>query len=176
MRLCNIILVMLALAFTCGCKSHRETMRHEEVRYQRTVQDSTVSKVDSMARRDSVSLSWVAGEVSLELDSVDYRITWDSVGHPTQIAGKRVVSRRSSSAGQKTAATVQEETHEEAHYQRAIQDSTAVQSVQDKRVETKAGWHPRWLEIAGGLVLVLLAGCGVLYLRGLTERWSKRGR
>lgn len=176
MRLFNIILVVLALASVCGCKSHRETVRHDEVRYQRTIQDSTVSKVDSMARRDSVSLSWVAGEVSLELDSVDYRITWDSVGHPTQIAGKRLVSRRSSSTGQKAASTAVEETHEEACRQHAVQDSTAVESVQDKRALTKAGWQPGWLEIAGGLVLLLLAGCGVLYLRGLTERWSKRGR
>ena len=172
----NIILVVLALVAVCGCKSHRETVRHDEVRYQRTIQDSTVAKVDSMARRDSVSLSWVAGEESLELDSVDYRITWDSVGRPTQIAGKRLVSRRSSSAGQKAAATAVEETHEEARYQRAIQDSTVTPSVQDKRVETKAGWHPSWLGIAGGLMLVLLAGCGVLYLRGLTERWKNRGR
>ena len=172
----NIILVVLALASVCGCKSHRETVRHETARYQRTVQDSTVSKVDSMARRDSVSLSWVASGLSMELDSVDYRITWDSVGHPTQIAGKRLVSRRSSSTGQKAASTAVEETHEEACRQHAVQDSTAVESVQDKRVETKAGWHPGWLEVAGGLVLLLLACCGVLYLRGLTERWSKRGR
>lgn len=172
----NIILVVLALVAVCGCKSHRETVRHDEVRYQRTVQDSAATKVDSLARRDSVSLSWVASGLSLEVDSVDYRITWDSVGRPERVSGKRLVSRRSSSAGQKAASTAVEETHEEARYQRAIQDSTVTQSVQDKRVETKAGWHPGWLEITGGMVLVLLAGCGVLYLRGLTERWKNRGR
>lgn len=171
--MCKIILVVIALASVCGCKSHRETVRHETVRYQRTVHDSTVSKVDSMARHDSVSLSWVAGEVSLELDSVDYRITWDSVGRPTQIAGKRLVSRRSSRTGQKAAATIQEETREELRRQRAIVDSTSALRVEDKRVETKAGWRPGWLEIVGVLVLVLIGVRGVLYLRKLTERWSK---
>ena len=176
MRLFNIILVVLALVAVCGCKSHRETVRHDEVRYQRTIQDSTVAKVDSMARRDSVSLSWVASGLSLEVDSVDYRITWDSVGRPTQIAGKRLVSRRSSKLETQDFASLQTSSHEEARYQRAIQDSTVTQSVQDKRVETKAGWHPGWLEITGGMVLLLLACCGVLYLRGLTGRWKNRGR
>lgn len=176
MRYCKIIAALLALVTVAGCRSHGETVKHETARRQRTILDSTATHASSLARHDSVSLSWVAGEVSLALDSVDYRITWDSVGRPARVAGKRVVSRRSSGAGQEVAATVVEETNEEARRQRAIQDSTAVETALDKRVETKAGWHPGWLEIAGGLVLVLLAGCGVLYLRGLTERWSNRGR
>lgn len=165
---------MLALLAVAGCRSHRETLSHEEARCQRAVLDSTATRVDSLARRDSVSLSWLAGEVLLELDSVDYRITWDSVGRPERVAGKRVVSRRSSSAGQKSAATIQEETHEEARYQRAILDSIAALSVQDKRVETEAGCRPGWLELACcGMLLVLAVG-GVIHLRELTERWSKR--
>lgn len=172
--MCNIILVVLAVVALQGCKSHRETVRHEEVRGQRTIQDSAVAKVDTMARRDSVSLSWVASGLSLEVDSVDYRITWDSVGRPSRIAGKRVMSQRSSSAGQKAAAAVVEETREEARYQRAVQDSTVLNRVEDKHVETQAGWRPRWLELACMAVLLVLAVGGVLHLRDITERWSKR--
>ena len=172
--MCNIILVALALAAQWGCKSHRETVRHEEVRLQRAIQDSAATRVDTMARRDSVSLSWVAGEVSLEVDSVDYRITWDSVGRPSRIAGKRVMSQRSSSAGQKAAAAVVEETREEARRQRAVQDSTVLNRVEDKHVETQAGWRPKWLELACLAVLLALAVGGVLHLRDITERWSKR--
>lgn len=174
MRLFNIILVVVALVVLSGCRSHRETMGHEEARYQRAIQDSTATHVDSLVRRDSVSLWWVASGLSLEVDSVDYRITWDSVGRPSRVAGKRVVSRHSSSAGQKAAATVVEETHEEARWQRAVQDSTAVERVQDKHVETQAGWRPGWLELACCGVLLVLAIGGVLHLRKLTDRWSKR--
>ena len=174
MRLYNIILVVLALVAVAGCRSHRETVLHEEARRQRAVLESTATRVDTMSRRDSVSLSWAAGELLLELDSVDYRITWDSVGHPSMVAGKRVVSRRSSSAGQKAAATIQEETHDEARRQRAIQESTAAQSIQDKHVETVAGWRPGWLELVCCGVLVLLAAVGAVHLRELTEGWSKR--
>ena len=170
----NIILIVVILVALPGCRSHRNVTSHETARYQRAVLDSTATRVDSLARRDSVWLSWLAGELSLELDSVDYRITWDSVGRPSRVAGKRVVSRRSSSAGQKAAASVVEETHEESRYQRAILDSTAALSVQDKHVETNAGWHPDWLELACCGVLLVLSIGGVLHLRKLTERWSKR--
>lgn len=172
--MCNIILIVVILVALLSCKSHRETVKHEEVRYQRAILDSTATRVDSVERRDSVWLSWMAGEVSLEVDSVDWHFTWDSVGRPSRVAGKRVVSRRSSSAGQKAAATIQEETHEEARQQRAILDSTAALSVQDKHVETNAGWHPDWLELACCGVLLVLAIGGVLHLRKLTERWSQR--
>lgn len=174
MRLFNIILVVVALVVLSGCRSHRETMGHEEARYQRAIQDSTATHVDSLVRRDSVSLWWVASGLSLEVDSVDWHFTWDSAGRPASVSGKRLVSHRSSSAGQKAAATIQEETHEESLRQRAIQDSTSVERIQDKHVETVAGWHPGWLELACcGVVLVLAVG-GVLHLREMTERWSKR--
>lgn len=172
--MCNIIPVVLALAALPGCRSHRNVTSHETARYQRTVLDSTATRVDSVERRDSVWLSWMAGELSLEVDSVDWHFTWDSVGRPSRVAGKRVVSRRSSSAGQKAAATIQEETHEEARRQRAILDSTAALSVQDKHVETEAGCRPGWLELVCCGVLLVLAIGGVLHLRKLTERWSKR--
>lgn len=174
MRYCKIIAALLVLVALSGCRSHRNVTSHEEARWQRTIQDSAVAKVDTMARRDSVSLSWVASGLSLEVDSVDYRITWDSVGRPSRIAGKRVMSQRSSSAGQKAAAAVVEETREEARYQRAVQDSTVLNRVEDKHVETQAGWRPRWLELACMAVLLVLAVGGVLHLRDITERWSKR--
>ena len=174
MRLFNIILVVVALVVLSGCRSHRETMGHEEARYQRAIQDSTATHVDSLVRRDSMSLWWVASGLSLEVDSVDWHFTWDSAGRPSSVSGKRLVSHRSSSAGQKAAATIQEETHEEARWQRAIRDSTSVERIQDKHVETVAGWHPGWLELLScGVVLVLAVG-GVLHLRELTERWSRR--
>jgi len=171
-----MILVMLALVALAGCRSHRETVRHEGVHYQRAIQDSTVTRVDTTSRRDSVSLRWMAGEVSLEVDSIDWHFAWDSAGRVAGVSGRRLVSRHSSVAGQKAAAAAVEETREESRRQRAIVDSTSALRVEDKRVETKAGWRPGWLEIAGGLVVLLLAGCGVLYLRGLTERWKNRGR
>lgn len=170
----NIILVVIAVIALSGCRSHRETVRHETARYQRAILDSTATGVDSLARRDSVSLWWLVGEVSLEMDSVDYRITWDSVGHPARIAGKRLVSRHSSSAGQKAAAAAVEETHEEVLRQRTLRDSTAAVRVQDKRVETEAGCRPGWLELTCCGVLLALAVGGVVYLKGLAERWSKR--
>ena len=174
MRYCKIISVMLVLALLLGCRSHRNVASHEAARLQRAIQDSTATHVDSLVRRDSVSLWWVASGLSLEVDSVDWNFTWDSAGRPASVSGKRLVSHRSSSAGQKAAATIQEETHEESRRQRAIQDSTAALSVQDKHVETVAGWHPGWLELACcGVVLVLAVG-GVIHLRELTDRWSKR--
>ena len=174
MRLCKIILVVLAVVALQGCKSHRNVTSHEEARWQRAIQDSAATRVDTMARRDSVWLSWAAGELSLEVDSVDWHFTWDSVGRPSSVRGKRVLSRRSSSAGQKAAAAVVEETREEARFQRAVQDSTVLNRVEDKHVETQAGWRPRWLELACLAVLLVLAVGGVLYLRDITERWSKR--
>lgn len=175
MRLFNIILVVLVLVALLGCRSHRETVRHEEVRYQRAIQDSTVTRVDTTSRRDSVSLSWVAGEVMLEVDSVDYRITWDSVGRPSRVSGKRLVSRRSNVAGQKAAATIQEETHEESRQHHAIQDSTAMEAVEDKCVETQAGWHPAWVEVMLTGVVAALAVVGALRLRKMIGRWWRRG-
>lgn len=167
----NIILVMLALVPSWGCRSERHVTSHEEARWQRAVLDSTATGVDSLARRDSVSLWWAARGLSLEVDSVDYRITWDSVGHPARIAGKRLVSRRSSSAGQKAAAAAVEETHEEVLRQRTLRDSTAVQSMEDKHAETRAGWLPGWLE------LLLTGVAGALVMAGglhLVERWKSR--
>lgn len=174
--MCKIILVMLALVALAGCRSERHVTSHEEARFQRAVLDSTATRVDSLARRDSVWLSWMAGEVSLEVDSIDWHFAWDSAGRVAGVSGRRLVSRHSSVAGQKAAAAAVEETREESRRQRAIVDSTSALRVEDKRVETKAGWRPGWLEIAGGLVVLLLAGCGVLYLRGLTERWKDKGR
>lgn len=171
----NIILVVLALVALAGCRGHRETVRHEEARFQRAVLDSTVTRVDTTSRRDSVSLSWVANGLSLEVDSVDYRITWDSVGRPARVSGKRLVSRRSSVAGQKAAATIQEETHEEARRQRTIQDSTAMEVVEDKRIETQAGWHPAWVEVMLTGVVAALAVVGALRLRKMIGRWWRRG-
>ena len=174
MRYCKILAVVVAMVAMCGCRSHRNVTSHEEARYQRAIQDSTATHVDSLVRRDSVSLWWAARGLSLEVDSVDWHFTWDSAGRPSSVSGKRLVSHRSSSAGLKTAATINEEKHEEARWQRAIQDSTSVERVQEKHVETVAGWHPGWLELAWcGVVLVLAVG-GVLHLRELTERWSKR--
>lgn len=174
MRFCKIIAVVLVLVALPGCRSHRDTVSHEAVRSQGTILDSTATRARSTARRDSVSLSWLASGLSLELDSVDWHFTWDSVGRPARVAGKRVVSRRSSSAGQKAAATVVEETHEEARRHRAMRDSTAAERVQDKHVETDAGWRPGWLEMVCTGVLLLLAVAGVLHLRQMTDRWSKR--
>lgn len=170
----NIILVVLALVALAGCRSHRETVRHEEVRYQRAIQDSTVTRVDTTSRRDSVSLSWVAGEVMLEVDSVDYRITWDNVGRPARVSGKRLVSHRSSKLETQDFASAQTSSREEVRQQRAMQDSTAALRVEDKHVETQAGWHPGWLELVCCGVLLVLAVGGVIHLRELTERWSKR--
>ncbi len=172
--MCNIILVVLVLVAVAGCRSHRETVRHETARYQRAVLDSTATRVDSTSRRDSVSLWWVSSGLSLDVDSIDWHFTWDSAGRVSGVSGKRLVSRHSSSAGQKAAATIQEETHEESRQQRAILDSTAALSVQDKHVETEAGCRPGWLELACCGVLLVLAIGGVLHLRKLTERWSKR--
>lgn len=165
---------MLVLVALCGCRSHRNVTSHEVARFQRAVLDSTATRVDSMERRDSVSLWWAARGLSLEVDSVDWHFTWDSAGRVASVSGKRLVSRRSSAAGEKAAATILEETHEEARWQRAIQDSAAALCVQDKHVETQAGWHPSWLElVCCGVVLVLAIG-GAIHLRELTERWSKR--
>lgn len=165
---------MLVLVALPGCRSHRSMVSHEVVRLQRTVQDSAVAKVDSTARRDSVSLWWAARGLSLELDSVDWHFTWDSAGRPASVSGKRLVSRRSSSAGRKAAATVVEETHEEARRQRAVVDSLGHEVVEDKHVETHAGWRPGWLEVVCIGVLLLLAVAGVLHLRQMADRWSKR--
>lgn len=174
MRYCKIILVVVVLVALSGCRSHRNVTSHEEVRLQRAILDSTATGVDSMARRDSVSLSWVASGLSLEVDSVDWHFTWDSVGRVASVSGKRLVSRQSSNAGQKAAATIQEETHEESRLQRVLQDSTAALRVEDKHVETVAGWHPGWLEVACMALVLVLAVGGVIHLRELTERWSKR--
>ena len=174
MRYCKIIAVTLVLALLSGCRIHRNVTSHEEARYQRAIQDSTAIHVDSLVRRDSVSLWWVASGLSLEVDSVDWHFTWDSAGRPASVSGKRLVSHRSSSAGQKAAATILEETHEEAHRQRAIRDSTAVERVQEKHVETVAGWHPSWLELCCAALLLCLAVAGVLHLRQMADRWSKR--
>lgn len=169
-----MIAALLVLVALSGCRSHRNVTSHEEARWQRTILDSATTLVDTMARRDSVSLSWVASGLSLELDSVDWHFTWDSAGRVASVSGKRLVSQRSSRAGQKATATILEESHEEARWQRAVQDSTAVERVQDKHVETQAGWHPNWLELVCMAVLLALAVGGVIHLRELTERWSKR--
>lgn len=166
-----LLLLMVALG---GCRSHRDAVRHEEARRERAIQDSMVVSVDTMSRRDSVSLSWLASGLSLDVDSIDWHFTWDSAGRVAGVSGKRLVSRRSSIAGQKAAATILEETHEEARWQRAVQDNTAVERVQDKHVETRAGWRPGWLEVGCIVVLLVLAVGGVLHLRELTERWSRR--
>lgn len=170
----NIILVMVAVVALSGCRSHRNVTSHEEARYQRTIQDSTATRVDTMARRDSVSLSWVASGLSLEVDSVDWHFTWDSAGRVASVSGKRLVSRRSSKLETQDFASLQTSSREEARYQRAIQDSTAVERVEDKHVETQAGWRPGGLELACMVVLLALAVGGVIHLRELTERWSKR--
>lgn len=174
MRYCKIIAVMLVLVALCGCRSHRNVTSHEEARWQRAVLDSTATRVDSMERRDSVSLWWAARGLSLEVDSVDWHFTWDSAGRVASVSGKRLVSRRSSKQETQDIASVQKSSREEARYQRAIQDSAAALCVQDKHVETQAGWHPSWLElVCCGVVLVLAIG-GAIHLRELTERWSKR--
>jgi hypothetical protein len=165
---------MLVLDAVAGCRSHRETVSHEEVSHQRTVLDSAVTRVDSLSRRDSVSLWWVSSGLSLDVDSIDWHFTWDSAGRMAGVRGKRLVSRRSSIAGQKAASTVQEETHEEALSQRAVVDSLSQVVVEDKQVETQAGWHPGWLEVVCAGVLLALAVGGVIHLREMTERWSKR--
>lgn len=171
MRLLNIILVMLALVPSWGCRSERHVTSHEEAHWQRAVLDSAATHVDSTARRDSVSLWWAARGLSLEVDSVDWHFTWDSAGRVASVSGKRLVSRRSSSTGQKAATTAVEETHEESRRQRAVQDSTAVQSMEDKHAETRAGWLPGWLE------LLLTGVAGALVMAGglhLVERWKSR--
>lgn len=173
-RYCEIILVVLAVVFMPGCRSHRNTVRHEEARRERAMQDSTVVSVDTMSRRDSVSLSWVASGLSLDVDSIDWHFTWDSAGRVAGVSGKRLVSRRSSRAETQNFASLQTSSHEEARYQRAIQDSLSHEVVEDKHVETQAGWHPGWLEVACCVVLLVLAVGGVLHLRELTERWSRR--
>lgn len=165
---------MVAVVALSACRSHRNVTSHEEARYQRTIQDSTATRVDTMARRDSVSLSWVASGLSLEMDSVDWHFTWDSVGRVASVSGKRLVSRRSSKLETQDFASLQTSSREEARYQRAIQDSTAVERVEDKHVETQAGWRPGGLELACMVVLLALAVGGVIHLRELTERWSKR--
>ena len=158
----------------CGCRSHRNVTSHEAARWQRAIQDSTATHVDSLVRRDSVSLWWAARGLSLEVDSVDWHFTWDSAGRVAGVSGKRLVSRRSSRAETQNFASLQTSSHEESHRQRAIRDSTAVERVQEKHVETVAGWHPSWLELCCAALLLCLAVAGVLHLRQMADRWSKR--
>ena len=164
-RYCDIILVVLAVVALGGCRSHRDAVRHEEARRERAIQDSMVVSVDTMSRRDSVSLSWLASGLSLDVDSA---------GRVAGVSGKRLVSRRSSRAETQNFASLQTSSHEEARYQRAIQDSLSHEVVEDKHVETQAGWRPGWLEVGCIVVLLVLAVGGVLHLRELTERWSRR--
>ena len=173
-RYCEIILVVLAVVALGGCRSHRDAVRHEEARRERAIQDSMVVSVDTMSRRDSVSLSWLASGLSLDVDSIDWHFTWDSAGRVAGVSGKRLVSRRSSRAETQNFASLQTSSHEEARYQRAIQDSLSHEVVEDKHVETQAGWRPGWLEVGCIVVLLVLAVGGVLHLRELTERWSRR--
>ena len=167
---------MLAVLCCCGCRSHRTTVRHEATRLERAVQDSTVTRVDSTTRRDSVSLWWLRGALELEVDSVDWHWTWDSAGRVAGVTGRRLVSRRSSTGGATAVAAVQERTDSEARYQRAIQDSVRHEVAEEKHVETKAGSGWSWLEVVLTAVVLALAVAGVLHLRELTERWSKRRR
>ncbi len=174
MRYCKIITVMLVLVALSGCRSHRNVTSHEEARWHRAIQDSTLTKVDTMARRDSVSLWWAARGLSLDVDSVDWHFTWDSSGRPVSVSGKRLVQHRSSKLETQDFASLQTSSHEEARQQRAQRDSTATLREQDKHVETQAGWHPGWLELVCCGVLLVLSVGGVIHLRELTERWSKR--
>lgn len=169
--MCKMILVMLALVPSWGCRSERHVTSHEEARWQRAVLDSSATGVDSMERRDSVWLRWMAGEVSLEVDSVDWHFAWDSAGRVAGVRGRRLVSRRSSVAGEKAAAAAVEGTREESRRQRAIVDSTSALRVEDKRVETQAGWRPGWLELLLTGVAGALAMAGGLHL---VERWKCR--
>lgn len=173
-RYCDIILVVLAVVALAGCRSHRDAVRHEEARRERAIQDSMVVSVDTMSRRDSVSLSWLASGLSLDVDSIDWHFTWDSAGRVAGVSGKRLVSRRSSRAETQNFASLQTSSHEEARYQRAIQDSLSHEAVEDKHVETVSGWRPSWLKMGCMAVLVALAAGGVIHLRELTDRWSKR--
>ena len=175
-RFCKILpVVLVTVLAVVGCRSHRTTVTHEATRYQRVIQDSTVSHMDTTTRRDSVSLAWLTGALSLEIDSVDWHFEWDSVGQPARVTSTRRTVRRSGTSGTTTAAAVQVMSHEEARYQRAVLDSVSHELTEDKQVETKSGSSlQNWLTVAGMAVLLALVVMGVLHLRKLTERWSKR--
>ena len=167
--------VLVTVLAMVGCRSHRTTVKHEETRWHRVTLDSTATCVDTTTRRDSVSLAWLTGALSLEIDSVDWHFEWDSVGQPARVTSTRRTVRRSGTSGTTTAAAVQVMSREEARYQRAVQDSVSHELTEDKRAETKSGSSVlNWLKVAGMVVLLALVVMGVVHLRKLTEKWSKR--
>lgn len=173
--LCKILLLVGLVLFT-GCRSHRVTVRQESARYQRAILDSAAATADTVRRVDSAAVRWLEEAVLLEWDSVDYRIVLDSAGRTVGVSGKRLLSRRSGSATTATAQRHMEQSHGVAHGTTVVSDSVRHALTEERHVETRAEVaNPLgWLKWAGVAVLLALSAAGVIHLRKVTERWSRR--
>ena len=167
---------MVLLLAATGCHSHRTAATHEGLRYQRAILDSTAVKADTLRRVDSASLRLLSQAVLLEWDSLDYRLVLDSAGRVAGITGSRRSSRRSGTATASTKASTQAVSHAVESTSTVMSDSVRHELSQEKIAETKADVSSpfHWLELVVLAILLALAVGGVIHLRNLTDRWSKR--
>ena len=170
------ILPVLLLLLATGCHSHRTTVKHEAARYGRAILDSAVTKADTLRVVDSARVQLLSQAVVLEWDSVDYRLLLDSAGRVAGITGSRRSSRRSGTVSTGTVEARQSLSHAERQETTVVRDSVKHELSQEKTVETKADvWSPSlWLELVLMAILLALAVAGVIHLRNLADRWSKR--
>ena len=166
---------MLVLAAVCGCHSHRTTVKQEETCWQQVTHDSAVSHVDTLSRRDSVVEEWLSQAVSLEWDSVEYHFEWDSAGQVSRVTGSRLGSRRSVVCGAARGEASSMLSSRQEDVVSARRDSVEGHVSREALKETKRGGDmPLWLEVSLMAILLVLAVGGVLHLRDLTDRWSRR--
>ena len=174
--MCEILLLTAAVLAVTGCHSHRATVTREDARYQRAILDSAVTSADTVRVVDSAAVRWLEEAVLLEWDSVDYRIVLDSAGRTVGVRGKRLLSRRSGRATTATSQRHVEESHGVAHGTTVVRDSVSHALTEERHVETSTEVaNPLgWLKWAGLAVGLALSAAGVIHLRKVTERWSRR--
>lgn len=176
--MCEILPVLLVLLAATGCHSHRATVTHEAARYQRAILDSTVSSIDTLRRVDSAAVQWLERAVLLEWDSVDYRLMLDSAGRTVGISGKRMLSRRTSGEHNGAVSSAQSLLQARSMQSAVERDSVSHELSQSIQQESKSGVDLSspisWFEWVLFAILMVLAIVGVIHLRELTERWSRR--
>lgn len=173
-RFCEILPLLVLLLFT-GCRSHRATVSQESARYQRAILDSTVTSADTVRRVDSATAQWLSDLVELEWDSVDYRVLRDSTGRAIGATGIRRASRRATttSRGQCSAA-LSESSMSQASTLAHVDSIAVVTRLEETKERTTAGSGLGWARLLGLSLLLVLAVGGVIHVRTVTERWSKR--
>lgn len=169
-------MLLLLLVVATGCHSHRTTVRQEAARYQRAILDSTAVKADTLRRVDSARVEWLQEAVVLEWDSVDYHLELDSAGRVAGVSGKRVSARRSGVRSTGAVQAAHGESRAGVSSATVLMDSVGHEVVEERHSEanTEVANPLGWLErVFIGVILALAVG-GVIHLRELTEKWSKR--